>query len=361
MATGRVPTTANSPLTAKGDLFGYSTAPARLAVGNDGEQIVADSSTSTGLRYQGHIEAGKNFLINGGFDIWQRGTSFVNPAGNSYTTDRWVIYPTAATATVAQETSIVPTGSRYAVKISQATNNATNYFSQAIETANAIRLAGQTITVSGLVAASTSTAVSITVNYSTSVDVAPGGSWTAISATSGGSATPTSSTYVPISGVFAIPSTAKSLFIVFSATITAGNSIYIANTQAEIGSVATNFSRAGGTLQGELAACCYYYERLVSDATYTAFGAGFYTTGSRLFVNVPYQRKRVAPLLAFSNVAGWWGSGSLGAATIATSYIGKTSAGLDVSVSGGSTSTGFGGILSSNNNTAGYIELNSEL
>jgi hypothetical protein len=52
MATGRVPTTANSPLTAKGDLFGYSTAPARLAVGNNGESLVADSSTSTGLRYR---------------------------------------------------------------------------------------------------------------------------------------------------------------------------------------------------------------------------------------------------------------------------------------------------------------------
>jgi hypothetical protein len=39
MATGRVPTTANSPLTAKGDLFTYSTAPARLAVGNDGETV----------------------------------------------------------------------------------------------------------------------------------------------------------------------------------------------------------------------------------------------------------------------------------------------------------------------------------
>jgi hypothetical protein len=51
MATGRVPTTANSPLTAKGDLFTYSTAPARLAVGNNGETIVADSSTATGLRY----------------------------------------------------------------------------------------------------------------------------------------------------------------------------------------------------------------------------------------------------------------------------------------------------------------------
>jgi hypothetical protein len=52
MATGRVPTTANSPLTAKGDLFTYSTAPARLAVGNNGESLVADSSTSTGLRYR---------------------------------------------------------------------------------------------------------------------------------------------------------------------------------------------------------------------------------------------------------------------------------------------------------------------
>jgi hypothetical protein len=39
MATGRVPTTANSPLTAKGDLFTFSTTQARLAVGNDGEQI----------------------------------------------------------------------------------------------------------------------------------------------------------------------------------------------------------------------------------------------------------------------------------------------------------------------------------
>ena len=53
MATGRVPTTANSPLTAKGDLFTYSTAPARLAVGNNGESLVADSSTLTGLKWGG--------------------------------------------------------------------------------------------------------------------------------------------------------------------------------------------------------------------------------------------------------------------------------------------------------------------
>ena len=52
MSAGRIPTTANSPLTTKGDLFGYSTAPARLAVGSDGQRLIASSSSSTGLAWQ---------------------------------------------------------------------------------------------------------------------------------------------------------------------------------------------------------------------------------------------------------------------------------------------------------------------
>jgi hypothetical protein len=67
MATGRVPTTANSPLTAKGDLFTYSTAPARLAVGNDGETIVADSSTATGLKWAAPASGGLKKITSGTF------------------------------------------------------------------------------------------------------------------------------------------------------------------------------------------------------------------------------------------------------------------------------------------------------
>ena len=41
-----------TPLTTKGDLFTFTTADARLGVGTDGQTLVANSSTSTGLEWQ---------------------------------------------------------------------------------------------------------------------------------------------------------------------------------------------------------------------------------------------------------------------------------------------------------------------
>jgi hypothetical protein len=40
-----------SPLTTKGDLFGFSTANARLAVGSDGQIVVADSTQTLGVKW----------------------------------------------------------------------------------------------------------------------------------------------------------------------------------------------------------------------------------------------------------------------------------------------------------------------
>ena len=296
MATGRVPTTANSPLTAKGDLFGYSTTQARVAVGNDGETLVADSSTSTGLRYQvgNGIAQG---VINGGMDIWQRSTS---SASNGITTADRFYCSSSGACTFSQDSTYVPDGIRYALKgLAGATTNI--QYLQAIETANSIPFANKTVTLSAYVAASTSTAVELVLAYSTSTDVGVAGSWTNITATSGGTGTATTSVS-RVSGVFAVPSTAKSLRLLVgtSSTVANGVAFYATGIQLEIGSVATNFRRAGGTIQGELAACQRYYEPMdiVGSAT-TATGQCTSTTGASASFTFKVV-KRVAPTITLA-------------------------------------------------------------
>jgi hypothetical protein len=105
MATGRVPTTANSPLTAKGDLFTYSTAPARLAVGSNGDTIVADSSTATGLKWA----KSPNFV---GCFVYGGDTQSIPHATNTALTYSTEIYDTDGFHSTVSNTSriTIPTG-----------------------------------------------------------------------------------------------------------------------------------------------------------------------------------------------------------------------------------------------------------
>ena len=212
------------------------------------------------------VAAGKNALINGNFDIWQRGTS--SSATSGYlTADRWYCYSGGA-ITWSQETTTVPSGSRYCMKMLTAASVQPILY-QAIETANAIIYAGQSVTLSTQIQASVSTGYTLDIQYSTSVDVGIAGSWTTITATSGGTGTAVSGSFTTVSGVYAIPSTAKSLMVRVYPTlpVASGVSLYVGKIQMELGTVVTNFARNGGTLQGEVAACRYYYRRTTGDAT----------------------------------------------------------------------------------------------
>ena len=53
------------------------------------------------------ILTGSNLIINGDMAISQRGTSFISPAGNTYTVDRFSYYKTLGTThTITQDTDV---------------------------------------------------------------------------------------------------------------------------------------------------------------------------------------------------------------------------------------------------------------
>jgi len=51
---------------------------------------VSDGISEYGVNQMGLASLSRQALINGNFDVWQRGTSFVNPANGAYGADRWV-------------------------------------------------------------------------------------------------------------------------------------------------------------------------------------------------------------------------------------------------------------------------------
>jgi hypothetical protein len=333
-------------------------------VGNNGETLVADSSTSTGLRYQGSQAAGKNYCINGGFDIWQRGTS--SSASLTYATaDRWFQYTFDGTATYSQETTIVPTGARYAMKLLSSATPTNPFIWQAIETANAIGLAGKTVALSAELASSVSINWTIRLAYSTSTDVTPGGSYTNITATSGGSATTTSTTYTRSTAIFAVPSDAKSLRISFIPNaLGSGNAAYVGNVQLELGSVATAFTRAGGTIQGELAACQRYYFRYTGEA-YAGYATGWGLSANQAIALsfVPVQMRVIPTTLEYSTLN--FSDGATAGITPTTLvFYGSSNTSQAIWVQGTKTGdfTSYRPYkLAANNSTSAYLAFGAEL
>jgi hypothetical protein len=357
----------NSIVDAKGDLVAASAndTPARLAVGNNGETLVADSSTSTGLRYQGSMAAGKNAIINGNFDVWQRGTS--SSSLGAYTTaDRWYLTAISGSGTFAQETTVKPNNSNYSLKFTaSATSQPLIY--QVIETANAVQFAGQTVVLSGKFASSASVTFSLSLEYSTSTDVGIGGSWTSISPSSTSAASPTSTTFVNGSAVFAVPSTARSLRvgILPTATIANGVVLYWSQTQLELGSVQTAFSRAGGTIQGELAACQRYYYRwsagsIFSQAALTSARGGTFTDG---ILSAPVTMRTTPTSIDFASLSmsAYAGSSTAAVTAMALNQPGPATLGFTTTTAASFGTAGAVLQLYANSTTAAFLAFSAEL
>jgi hypothetical protein len=304
--------------------------------------------------------AGKNAVINGGFDIWQRGTSSTSQAYQ--TADRF--YGAGATTTFSQETSDLPSGFTYAMKMT-ATGTTAPVLLHAIETQNCIQYAGQTVILSYYVKSSNSTNAVVRLDWSATANNGVTGTWTTI--TSNTKATTTS--YTRISNTFAVPSTAKSLRVVVGtdANLTTSQTMLLTGVQLELGSTTTTFSRAGGTIQGELAACQRYYYRINATASAPWSMMAYGSAGSTTIVygNIPLKADmRVIPTsVDYSNLC-------VSADNLASAQIAISSATVSNYISPGLVSVNLVGSgftqyrpywCHSNNTSAGYLGVSAEL
>jgi len=362
----------SSTVTAKGDLLvaNGSASLTNLAVGADGSTLVANSSAGGGVSWAGpQFVAGRNKIINGDFGIWQRGTSFSN-SGN-YTADRWY-WDSDATVTISQQAftagaaPVAGYEAPYFFRIAKSAGGTYVATRQRVEDVRTF--ANQTVTLSFWAKAN----ATVTINPYYQQNFGSGGS-TTTGAFIGSGFTLTTS-WVRYSATVAIPSVAGmtigtgSYLEVFAGRYvgSAATTIDIWGVQLEAGSVATPFTTATGTLQGELAACQRYYWRTSVASGYGLFGFGYGTSGNQAYVNMnPPVTMRTVPssildLSALSTFY-WEGSAAGNTPTSLAYNTNSTPSMLQVTVvkSGSFTSGGTCALYSYNQ--AAYIGFNAEL
>ena len=312
------------PTTTKGDLATFDTASQRLAVGADGTTLVANSSAATGLSYQPLNSAGKNAIINGGMDIWQRGTSVALAAstGTTYTADRWCTQSGANQAiTISRQPTSDTTNLpniQYAMRFqrnSGQTGIGTLSLLNNLETANSIPFTGKQVTVSfyaraGANYSSPGSILSFSLITGTGTDQNAFASFTGQASAIGQSSSLTTTWQrFSYSATLGTSVTQLCADFAYAPVGTAGANDYyeVTGVQLELGSVATTFSRAGGTLQGELANCQRYYYQVGGTTLNTQdAGNGHYYATTAAYITTTFPvTMRTSPTCSFANIANW--------------------------------------------------------
>lgn len=111
---------------------------------------------SSGLGSSALLPAGlgfRNVIINGGFDVWQRGTTATipNTRATSYLADRWSAYRDTAGSTQSRVAAGLD-GFRYAMRVQRNSGNTDQsngiFVTQSFETSEMVKLAGKRVALS---------------------------------------------------------------------------------------------------------------------------------------------------------------------------------------------------------------------
>jgi hypothetical protein len=369
----------SSVVTTKGDLI-VATASGivnRLAVGANGETLIADSSTSTGLRWQGDYAAGKNKIINGDMGVWQRGTSFSNPAVGSFSADRWRfnnfdVAPT--TYSTSQQTFTPGTApvagyeGTYFLRSEITTvgsNTAYDPFAQRIEDVRTF--AGQTVTLSFW--AKTDSARTIQIQMAQNFGSGGSASVTVTAFASNNFSATTA--WQRFTVTVAVPSisgktigTSSFLLLIFRQISASGSVLDLWGVQLEATSTASNFQTATGTKQGELAACQRYYWQSTGGNYQTPSTSGYIESATLaiLFANLPVPMRIAPTVLGWSTLQVLDGNGggfTPSTIVLNTARTTTNAISLDAAITGGT--AGRFAYLRANNSSSAYLAASAEL
>jgi hypothetical protein len=390
---------------AKGDLVVGTTTndSGILGVGSNGETLVADSSQTTGLRWGNNygFTGGKNLLINGAFQINQRATSLSGLTGNGYyTSDRWNTNISGAVGTWTQSVqNVAGLGNSLKMLCTTAKTpldaGSLIRFRQEIEGQNLQNIrkgtaSAQPLTVSFWVKSNVTGTYTVNMydrdnnrqisgTYTISVaDTWEKKSVTLVADTTGTFDNDSSSSaylsFILLAGTNFTSGTLQTSWGSYTAANEASSSQAnvasainnyweIAKVQMEIGSVATEFQLAAGTLAGELQAAQRYYFRTTSQTTFGQWGfaVGTGTTTAQASFKFPTTMRVIPTTVDFSTIGLYppgGGTFAITAFTIGDSTV--DTAAPQITVASGLTS-GTMYRLGANSSTSAFIGFGAEL
>ena len=262
----------------------------------------------------------KNRLLNGSFNVAQRGTSFVSGANDddTYNLDRWYVLSDGNDAVDITQTTTVPTGAKYSIGLDVETVNKKFGIAQIIENVNCYDAIGGNVTLSFQAKVSATTKLDnvkcAVVAWSGTADSVTSdiiSAWGAegtnptLIANATYENTPANLNVTTSWATYSVTanvdtaSTANIIVFIWSdvTDTTAGDFLHITNAQLEIGTSATPFERR--LYNQELANCQRYYE--FQPINYLIF-SGNVTSGSFYFCGIPFLvTKRATPTIVMSN------------------------------------------------------------